>query len=141
MARDILGDTIGSSVASGGSGRSPLTASSSDLNAGAPEFVPRSAAFQNHRVIKIHQHPPHQLAPPPVIPVFHMSPVGNPSAFLAPMLGHRAFGYYGGGGSGKFGDTEVKSVGGAGFGYAGQGRALGGRYPQDKQAGNSQRGD
>ncbi|XP_038978552.1 la-related protein 6B-like [Phoenix dactylifera] len=78
------------------------TASSSRLNAKAPEFVPRSAAAdridaRKPRVVPIHH------GPSPVMHPYHPAPPSPP--FFATVPG--SFEYYGGGGGSGFGEQET----------------------------------
>lgn len=90
--------------------------SSSRLNAGAPEFVPRApatAAVGGHggghqRIVKIHHHP---SPPPPMIHVFHTPPLPATSSpqFVAPGPSIGVYDYFGaavGGGTGGFGEHD-----------------------------------
>ncbi|KAL0918913.1 hypothetical protein M5K25_010960 [Dendrobium thyrsiflorum] len=92
-----------------------LSVSSSRLNAGAPEFVPRvptTAVVGGHsgghqRLVKIHHHP---TATPPMIPVLHppAAAVASPQ-FVTPDRPIGVYDYYGGsvgGGAGGFAEHE-----------------------------------
>lgn len=86
--------------------------SSSRLNAGAPEFVPRApttvTAGGHQRIVKMHHHP---SPPPPMIHVFHTPPsppMASPQ-FISPGSSIGAYDYFGGaigGPAGGFGEHD-----------------------------------